>query len=145
VLRHVRARQEALGVEQLPADEIANIAAAFQATVVDTLVDRAFAAAKWHHARSVGIAGGVSANSRLRAAAGERGARAETPVFVPSPHLSTDNAAMIAAAGLRKLAGRLGGAGSERRRVAAAVSQVSGIRVQGSGAIRQRRHQEGSG
>lgn len=104
VLRHVRARQEALGVEQVPASEIANIAAAFQATVVDTLVDRALAAAKWHGAKAVGIAGGVSANSRLRAATHERGARAAIPVFAPSPHLSTDNAAMIAAAGVRKLA-----------------------------------------
>jgi N6-L-threonylcarbamoyladenine synthase len=106
VLRHVRARQGALGVERLPDDEIANIAAAFQATVVDTLVERAFAAAKWHGAKAVGIAGGVSANSRLRAAAQERGGRAELPVFVPSPHLTTDNAAMIAAAGIRKLEAR---------------------------------------
>ena len=65
---------------------------------------RTFAAAKWHGARSVGIAGGVSANTRLRAVAVERGERAGLPVFVPSPHLSTDNAAMIAAAGLRQYA-----------------------------------------
>ena len=104
VLRHVRARQEALGVEQLPDAEIANIAAAFQDTVVDTLVDRAFAAAKWYQARAIGIAGGVSANSRLRSVAEARGLRTGIPVFVPSMHLSTDNAAMIAAAGIRKLA-----------------------------------------
>jgi N6-L-threonylcarbamoyladenine synthase len=67
-------------------------------------VKRTFAAAKWHHARSVGIAGGVSANSRLREVARARGLRAGIPVFLPSPHLSTDNAAMIAAAGLRKVA-----------------------------------------
>ena len=53
--------------------EIADIAASFQATVVDTLVERTFAAAKWYNARAVGIAGGVSANSRLRAAARARG------------------------------------------------------------------------
>ena len=104
VLRHVRERQQALGVLELPAADIRDLAASFQATVVDTLVERTFAAAKWHHARAVGIAGGVSANSRLRSAAHERGARAEIPVFVPSTHLSTDNAAMIAAAGLRKVA-----------------------------------------
>jgi N6-L-threonylcarbamoyladenine synthase len=103
VLRHVRTRQQALGLEHLPPAEIANIAAAFQATVVDTLVDRALAAAKWHQARAIGIAGGVSANSRLRSAAQERGATTGLPVFVPSTHLSTDNAAMIAAAGIRKL------------------------------------------
>jgi N6-L-threonylcarbamoyladenine synthase len=105
VMRHVRTRQQALGgAEQLPEAEIASVAAAFQATVVDTLVERTFAAAKWHQARAVGIAGGVSANSRLRQAAHDRGARAHLPVFVPSLHLSTDNAAMIAAAGIRKLA-----------------------------------------
>ncbi len=103
VLRHVRQRQAVLATERLPDKEIADIAASFQATVVDTLVERAFAAAKWHNALAVGIAGGVSANSRLRTAAKERGAAADLPVFVPSPHLSTDNAAMIAAAGLRKL------------------------------------------
>jgi tRNA N6-adenosine threonylcarbamoyltransferase len=103
VLRHVRQRQEALNTERLPDSEIANVASSFQATVVDTLVDRLFASAKWHDARAVGIAGGVSANSRLRAAATARGVAAEMPVFVPSIHLSTDNAAMIAAAGMRKL------------------------------------------
>ena len=54
-------------------------------------------------ALSIGIAGGVSANSRLRADALARGARDGIPVFIPSIRLSTDNAAMIAAAGLRRL------------------------------------------
>ena len=49
-----------------------------------------------------GIAGGVSANSRLRADAEARGAAAGLPVFVPPLALSTDNAAMIGAAGLRR-------------------------------------------
>ncbi len=111
VLRHVRRREHELGPPPLPEQEIANIAASFQATVVDTLVDRTFAAAKWHNAQAVGVAGGVSANSRLRAAAIARGRAAELPVYVPSPHLSTDNAAMIAAAGLRRLQrGELAGA-----------------------------------
>lgn len=104
VLRHVRQRQAALATERLPDDDVRRLAAAFQARVVDTLVKRTFAAARWHNAASVGIAGGVSANSRLREVARIRGQRAGIPVFVPSPHLSTDNAAMIAAAGLRALA-----------------------------------------
>lgn len=104
VLRHVRARQAALGVEQLPDEEIRQLAASFQARVVDTLVARTFAAARWHAAQAIGIAGGVSANSRLRDVASARGRRAGVPVFFPSVHLSTDNAAMIAAAGLRHLA-----------------------------------------
>jgi N6-L-threonylcarbamoyladenine synthase len=104
VLRHVRARQAALATDRLPDDDVHVLAAAFQSRVVDTLVKRTFAAARWHNARAIGIAGGVSANSRLREVARVRGERAGVPVFVPSPHLSTDNAAMIAAAALRKLA-----------------------------------------
>jgi N6-L-threonylcarbamoyladenine synthase len=104
VLRHVRQRQSLLGSEQLPDEDVRRLAAAFQARVVETLVKRTFAAARWFHAASIGIAGGVSANSRLREVAHARGERAGVPVFVPSLHLSTDNAAMIAAAGLRKLA-----------------------------------------
>jgi N6-L-threonylcarbamoyladenine synthase len=108
VLRHVRQRQEALGARQLPASEIADLAASFQYRVVDTLIDRAFAAAQWHGARAIGIAGGVSANSRLRTEALARSGRRDIPVYIPSLALSTDNAAMIAAAGIRLLeAGRL--------------------------------------
>ena len=104
VLRHVRQRQAALGVEQLPPHEAADLAASFQRRVVDTLIERAFAAARWHGARSIGIAGGVSANSRLRADALASAARSGLPVYIPSLALSTDNAAMIAAAGIRLLA-----------------------------------------
>jgi N6-L-threonylcarbamoyladenine synthase len=108
VLRHVRARQAELGVERLPDQEIADLAASFQRRVVDTLIDRAFAAARWHGAKSIGMAGGVSANSRLRREALAKAERSEIPVYIPSLALSTDNAAMIAAAGLRELAaGRL--------------------------------------
>jgi len=49
--------------------------------VVEALLDKTFAAARWYGARSIGIAGGVSANSRLRAdamAAGERIGRARS-------------------------------------------------------------------
>jgi N6-L-threonylcarbamoyladenine synthase len=108
VLRHVRARQAELGAEGLPESEVRDLAASFQRRVVETLVDRTFAAARWHGARAVGLAGGVSANAELRRSAGARGAALELPVFVPRPSLTTDNAAMIAAAGLRRLAaGRL--------------------------------------
>lgn len=108
VLRHVRARQRALGSDTLPPDEIRDLAASFQRRIVDTLLDRALAAARWYNAKALGIAGGVSANSRLRAEARARAARRDLPVFMPSPALATDNAAMIAAAGLRLLAaGRL--------------------------------------
>ena len=104
VLRHVRARQAALGAAALPREEIVDLAASFQRRVVETLIDRTFAAARWHGARSIGIAGGVSANARLRRDALAKSERSEIPVYIPSPPLSTDNAAMIAAAGLRQLA-----------------------------------------
>jgi N6-L-threonylcarbamoyladenine synthase len=103
VLRHVRARQSALGQPDLPAGEVRDIAASFQRRVVDTLVERTFMAARWHGARAVGIAGGVSANAGLRREAAARGAALEIPVFIPRLSLSTDNAAMIAAAGFRAL------------------------------------------
>jgi N6-L-threonylcarbamoyladenine synthase len=104
VLRHVRARQAALGVAALPDDEIADVCASFQRVVVRTLLTRTFAAAAAHGARAVGVAGGVSANSRLRRELAARGAGAHLPVFVPPLALATDNAAMIAAAGLRRFA-----------------------------------------
>ena len=106
VLRHVMTRRNVLGIGEhapLPEDEIRDIAASFQRVVVETLVDRLFDAAREHQARSVGIAGGVSANRRLRHDALRRGEARELPVFVPGMGLSTDNAAMIAAAGLRRL------------------------------------------
>ncbi len=82
--------------------EVRDIAASFQRVVIQTLLDRTFEAARWAGAGSVGIAGGVSANSRLRRDAAIRGTEVGVPVFVPSLHLATDNAAMIAAAGLRR-------------------------------------------
>jgi len=104
VLRYVRARDEDVAEGVTPAfsdQEIADVCASFQRVVVTSLIERLFDAARRHHARSVGVAGGVSANSRLRAALVDRGERRDTPTFLPSMSLSTDNAAMIAAAGLR--------------------------------------------
>jgi N6-L-threonylcarbamoyladenine synthase len=97
VLRHVKSAGH-----ELSRTEIADICATFQRVVVSALVERSFDAARRFQARSIGVAGGVSANSRLRADLKVRGEAREVPTFVPSLHLSTDNAAMIAAAGLRK-------------------------------------------
>jgi tRNA N6-adenosine threonylcarbamoyltransferase len=82
--------------------EIKDISATFQRIVVTALIDRTFKAARRFGAKSIGIAGGVSANSRLREELKAHGDARELPTFVPSLQLSTDNAAMIAAAGLRK-------------------------------------------
>jgi len=102
VLRLVQERTASRSGETLPTEDVADICASFQRVVVDTLLERTFEAAQWLGARSIGIAGGVSANSRLRADAEARGKRAGLPVFVPPIALSTDNAAMIGAAGLRR-------------------------------------------
>jgi N6-L-threonylcarbamoyladenine synthase len=83
--------------------ELADFCASFQRVVVDTLLTKTIGAARLLGARSIGIAGGVSANSRLRRDAVERAEREGLPLFVPALALSTDNAAMIAAAGLRRL------------------------------------------
>ena len=101
VLRHVRDRQAA-NPGAFSEGEVGDICATFQRVVVTALIDRTFSAARRFGARSIGIAGGVSANSRLRAELIEHGAAREIPTFVPSLPLSTDNAAMIAAAGLRR-------------------------------------------
>jgi N6-L-threonylcarbamoyladenine synthase len=102
-VRAVKAAASDDAGSRLPASDVADIAASFQRTVVEALLDRTFEAARWLGARSIGISGGVSANSRLRAEAESRGARHGIPVFIPPLALSTDNAAMIGAAGLRKL------------------------------------------
>lgn len=71
----------------------------FQHNVVRTLVDRSFAAAESVSAESILVSGGVAANSALRSAFESRAAATGLEVFFPSRPLSTDNAAMIAAAG----------------------------------------------
>jgi N6-L-threonylcarbamoyladenine synthase len=98
VLRHVRARDGAA----LTAGEISDLCASFQRVVVTALVERLFDAARRFGARSVGVAGGVSANSRLRDDLRRRGEARELATYLPSLALATDNAAMIAAAGLRR-------------------------------------------
>ena len=103
VLRYVRDREREMGAAAGFSDgEIADICASFQRVVVTVLIDRVFEAARRFPARSVGVAGGVSANSRLRAELIARGEARDIPTFLPGLPLSTDNAAMIAAAGLRR-------------------------------------------
>ena len=69
---------------------------------MDALLDRTIEAARWLRSASIGIAGGVSANSRLRAEQRRAATKVGIPVFVPPLSFSTDNAAMIGAAGLRR-------------------------------------------
>jgi N6-L-threonylcarbamoyladenine synthase len=70
----------------------------FQNAVVRDLVDRTLAAAEELSAESILVSGGVAANSQLRATFEDRAKGKGLEVFFPSRALSTDNAAMIAAA-----------------------------------------------
>ena len=60
-------------------------------------------AAKEHHAGTITLTGGVAANSLLRTQLTEKAARHNINVFTPSLQLCTDNAAMIAFAGLKRI------------------------------------------
>ena len=84
--------------------------ASFQRCVVRDLTERTLEAAEAQDARAVFVSGGVAANSLLRKVILEEGARRGLPVFFPSIALSTDNAAMIAAAAYpRFLSGKFAG------------------------------------
>ena len=82
-----------------------DLLASFQHAVVTELLTHAAASADQIDARSVIVSGGVACNSGLRTAAKES-AKLPYPVYFPSHGLSTDNAAMIAAAAFPKLARR---------------------------------------
>ena len=76
------------------------IARAFQDAVVDTLVEKTARAVRAHGRARVVLGGGVACNRALIAAMRDRLARAGAAVYAPSVRLATDNAAMIARAGL---------------------------------------------
>jgi N6-L-threonylcarbamoyladenine synthase len=95
-------------LESTPDYVKADVAASFQESVVDVLVLKAIAACKESGIDSLVIAGGVAANSRLRAVATQRCEKVGIRLRIPSPALCTDNGAMVAALGsLMVAAGRL--------------------------------------
>jgi N6-L-threonylcarbamoyladenine synthase len=88
--------------EDLPGS-VRDLVASYQRAVIDQLIDRAAQAAKQHPVRSIHISGGVSCNQTLRQRMTEHFAGQGIPVYCPRPSLTTDNAAMIAAAGFLRL------------------------------------------
>ncbi len=76
----------------------ADVAASFQAAVVDVLMARLQSAFDRGRYRAVVVSGGVAANSALQSAVAAWSRRVNVPVFIPPPTYCTDNAAMIAAA-----------------------------------------------
>ncbi|HEY0004752.1 MAG TPA: tRNA (adenosine(37)-N6)-threonylcarbamoyltransferase complex transferase subunit TsaD [Pyrinomonadaceae bacterium] len=86
-----------------PSQMIKDLAASFQSVVVRSLVGTTERLAGEYGPQTLIVAGGVACNKALRGAAQEAAGRLGVPVYFPSPHLSTDNAAMIAAAGTVKL------------------------------------------
>jgi N6-L-threonylcarbamoyladenine synthase len=107
----VKARHEALARVPKPKleDYLANcdkhtldLVASFQRAIVEDLVARTLAAAEAYDVATLFVTGGVAANQELRRTFEREGAKKGLPVFFPSRPLSTDNAAMIAAAAYPK-------------------------------------------
>lgn len=98
VVRWLRERQAA-GEDFNPSD----VAASFQEAVVDVQIAKVLRAAEERGHRTVVVAGGVAANSRLRERMVAEGSGRGLDIVIPSSGLCTDNGAMIAAAGIRRL------------------------------------------
>jgi N6-L-threonylcarbamoyladenine synthase len=80
-----------------------DLIASFQRTAIEMLFDKTSRAAELRHPQAILVSGGVACNSLLRDRFREGFAKRNIAVYFPSPILSTDNAAMIAAAGYPKL------------------------------------------
>jgi N6-L-threonylcarbamoyladenine synthase len=95
------AKQDAGG--ELPEQTIADIARAFEDAVVDTLLIKCRRAVRQTGSKTLVMAGGVSANRRLRERIGEMMRKEGGAAYYPRPAFCTDNGAMIAYAGCQRL------------------------------------------
>ena len=108
VLRHAKSR----GLDRSfpaaePDQETRDLLASFQSAVIEFMVKRVMTVARREGALSIGLSGGVACNSLLRARMAEEGAKAGIAVHAVTPALASDNAAMIAEVGRRRLAAGL--------------------------------------
>ncbi|MBI1237864.1 MAG: tRNA (adenosine(37)-N6)-threonylcarbamoyltransferase complex transferase subunit TsaD [Alphaproteobacteria bacterium] len=99
-------RYQADAMDTLSDDDVADLAASFQAAVVDILKDRTARALRDSGAAGerLVVAGGVAANRAIREALADLASEAGARLIVPPPTLCTDNGAMIAWAGLERFA-----------------------------------------
>lgn len=100
VSRYIRENEvKPLGENETPTQEIKDICASFQATVIKSLLKNVEKLADEYQPKTFIVAGGVACNGALLEASEKLAAKLNIPAYFPSKHLSTDNAAMIAAAG----------------------------------------------
>jgi N6-L-threonylcarbamoyladenine synthase len=111
----IEARRNALGGTSKPQVEdylglcdkpTLDLIASFQRTMVDDLISKTVAAARAYDVATIFVTGGVAANQELRQNFEREAAHEGLPVYFPSRPLSTDNAAMIAAAAYPKFLAR---------------------------------------
>jgi N6-L-threonylcarbamoyladenine synthase len=103
-------RRELAGIEEPTLDDLLrfcdrqtlDLVASFQRTMVNDLVAKTLTAARAYEVQTLFVSGGVAANRELRATFEREAGMQGLPVFFPSRSLSTDNAAMIAAAAFPK-------------------------------------------
>ena len=108
----VRRRAQSDELVGSPREEkkVRDLAASFQRAVVDVLVERTVEVCRKEAVRTVLVTGGVACNRRLRGAFESAAKKEGLALYIPSPRYTTDNAAMIAAAGFVHLeAGRIAG------------------------------------
>lgn len=82
---------------------LADICASFQKAAVGALVEKTIEAARTYQIHNIAVAGGVAANSLLRESMKQEGGKYHLKVYFPAMQYCTDNAAMIARAGLERL------------------------------------------
>ena len=98
VTRYALAPSEVEGLPVTP-----DLVASFQQAIVDVLVNKTLRAAEEHNCKTIALAGGVSANSRLREELKEQGLKQGLDIHIPPLSLCTDNAAMVGCVGYYQL------------------------------------------